>query len=225
MILLTIMLGFQIKDIAHFASKLGPASEGVSDVVRLLELLELYGLSEWVQFDASVVRGLAYYSGVVFETFDRQGQFRAICGGGRYDNLLTSMFRAEAIPAVGFGFGDAVVEELLRSRNLLPSAESLAPGVDVLLYSMDKALRPKAVELANTLRAAGVTVDYIFEDGWKPKHAFQRGDKVRAKYCLMLAGSEHKNGEAVLKNLRARSQCTFKYEDLGVQIAEILQTK
>eukprot|EP01034_Spumella_vulgaris_P039873 gene39873-49279_t len=197
-----LLASLQIKDIDHFAAKLGPDSEGVRDVRRLLELLDLYGVRQWAQFDASVVRGLAYYSGVVFEAFDRQGQFRAICGGGRYDNLLRTMFHAEAIPAVGFGFGDAVVEELLRAKGLLPTAESnMSSHVDVLLYCMDKTLRHKAVELANTLRAAGVCVNHLIEDGWKPKHAFQLGDKVGASYLLMLAGSEHKKGEAVLKNL------------------------
>jgi histidyl-tRNA synthetase len=70
-------------------------------------------------FDASVVRGLAYYTGVVFEAFDRKGVLRAIAGGGRYDKLLET-FGGDPTPAVGFGFGDAVIVELLKERNILP---------------------------------------------------------------------------------------------------------
>ena len=100
---------------------------GVVDILSLLRLAEGYGISEWLQFDASVVRGLAYYTGVVFEGFDRRGQLRAICGGGRYDKLLQSMTAgagaAEGVPAVGFGFGDAVIVELLKDKGLLPDMQ------------------------------------------------------------------------------------------------------
>ncbi|CAL5381048.1 unnamed protein product [Camellia sinensis] len=91
--------------------KLGAAGEAVADLKRLFSLAEKFGYSEWIQFDASVVRGLAYYTGTVFEKgFDREGKQRAICGGGRYDRLL-STFGGDDIPACGFGFGDAVIIE------------------------------------------------------------------------------------------------------------------
>eukprot|EP00878_Enallax_costatus_P021966 GHUV01023283.1.p1 GENE.GHUV01023283.1~~GHUV01023283.1.p1 ORF type:complete len:507 (+),score=184.07 GHUV01023283.1:290-1810(+) len=98
---------------------LGPSgSEALSDLQQLWRLAEGYGYKDWLVFDASVVRGLAYYTGVVFEGFDRAGQLRAICGGGRYDKLLGT-FGGDNLPCAGFGFGDAVIVELLRDRGLL----------------------------------------------------------------------------------------------------------
>ncbi|GMP40636.1 hypothetical protein CsSME_00011003 [Camellia sinensis var. sinensis] len=100
-----------IKSLTKLEEKLGAAGEAVADLKRLFSLAEKFGYSEWIQFDASVVRGLAYYTGTVFEGFDREGKQRAICGGGRYDRLL-STFGGDDIPACGFGFGDAVIIEV-----------------------------------------------------------------------------------------------------------------
>ena len=90
------------------------------------------------------MRGLAYYTGVVFEGFDRSGELRAIFGGGRYDNLLESM-GGESTPAVGFGFGDAVIMELLKNKDLLPDTSK--SRTDVLLYSKDDKIEIKAAIL------------------------------------------------------------------------------
>lgn len=110
-------------------------------------------------FDASVVRGLSYYTGVVFEGFDRAGELRAICGGGRYDKLLSAL-GGEDRPMVGFGFGDAVIMELVNDKGLLP--ESLKRGsVDDVVYPMSATLRPAAMEIAARLRAAGRAVDLV----------------------------------------------------------------
>ncbi|PTQ37048.1 hypothetical protein MARPO_0059s0001 [Marchantia polymorpha] len=89
---------------------LGSDNEAVVELKQLFELAPGYGFEDWLQFDASVVRGLAYYTGTVFEAFDRAGTLRAICGGGRYDKLLSTFGRVDT-PACGFGFGDAVIVE------------------------------------------------------------------------------------------------------------------
>ena len=88
----------------------------VEELSQLFELAEAYGYRDWLRFDASVVRGLAYYTGIVFEGFDRKGELRAICGGGRYDKLLTLYGAPEPVAACGFGFGDCVIMELLRDK-------------------------------------------------------------------------------------------------------------
>ena len=201
--------------------KLGSSSEGVADILKLFQLLQDEGIQDWVQFDASIVRGLAYYTGVVFECFDRAGHLRAVCGGGRYDHLLQSMFgTAEGIPAAGFGFGDAVIEELLKLKNLVPDVSK--PGVNVILYTMDSKLRAKATQLANQFRESGVSVDYIIEEKWKPKWVFQRGDRLGALNVVMLASGEDKKGEVVLKNLRDRVQSTVKYEDIVKEVCKLV---
>merc|ERR1712193_389060 len=95
-------------------------SDDVQELRRLFELAKAYGYGDWIQFDASVVRGLAYYTGVVFEGFDKAGVLRAICGGGRYDRLLSLYGSPKEVPCVGFGFGDCVIVELLREKKVLP---------------------------------------------------------------------------------------------------------
>ncbi|CAM8959941.1 unnamed protein product [Rhodiola kirilowii] len=99
----------------------GLNGDAIADLKQLFSLAENFGYSNWIQFDASIVRSLAYYTGIVFEGFDRQGKLRAICGGGR----LLSTFGGDDIPACGFGFGDAVIVELLKEKGLLPARMNL----------------------------------------------------------------------------------------------------
>ena len=111
------------------------------DLRTLFARAEAYGYADWLVFDASVVRGLSYYTGVVFEGFDRAGELRAICGGGRYDKLLGAL-GGEDRPMVGFGFGDAVIMELVNDKGLLPSRLKTG-SVDDLVYPMSESLRPR----------------------------------------------------------------------------------
>ncbi|XP_039808279.1 histidine--tRNA ligase, chloroplastic/mitochondrial-like isoform X2 [Panicum virgatum] len=105
-----------LKSLSKLEEVLGSGVEAVADLKKLFSFAEQYGYADWICFDASVVRGLAYYTGIVFEAFDREGKLRAICGGGRYDRLL-STFGSEDIPACGFGFGDAVIVESLKDQH------------------------------------------------------------------------------------------------------------
>jgi histidyl-tRNA synthetase len=112
--------------------------------------------SDWLRFDLSIVRGLAYYTGIVFELFDRSGEFRAICGGGRYDNLLDAIGGA-ALPALGFGMGDVVLTELLRARKLLPA---VTPGLDYWITADDDVPVTRVMSEAAQLREKGFSVEY-----------------------------------------------------------------
>ncbi|MDQ2889348.1 MAG: histidine--tRNA ligase [Gemmatimonadota bacterium] len=112
--------------------------------------------AEWLSFDLSIVRGLAYYTGVVFELFDRSGEFRAICGGGRYDTLLDSVGGA-GLPALGFGMGDVVLTELLRARNLMPAFGS---AVDYWVTADEDVPAVRVMSEACRLRAEGFSVEY-----------------------------------------------------------------
>jgi histidyl-tRNA synthetase len=111
------LLGTRSLDDAAAAAP--PGSPARADLRHLFELLDAYGIAQYVDFDASVVRGLAYYTGIVFEAYDAERKLRAVCGGGRYDQLLETL-GGPSIPAVGFGFGDVVIAELLADRGLLP---------------------------------------------------------------------------------------------------------
>src|SRR5205823_10327805 len=131
-------------------------AERLADLERYYTYLEDLGVAEWVQLDLSIVRGLAYYTGIVFELFDAQGEFRAICGGGRYDNLLKSLGGID-LPALGFGMGDVVLGELLRSRGLsdVPIGEP-----DFWVAAADEGDFRDVIVASTQLRRAGASVEY-----------------------------------------------------------------
>src|SRR3954468_9032572 len=116
----------------------------------------LGGDPSWLRLDLSIVRGLAYYTGIVFELFDRSGEFRAICGGGRYDALLKSLGGAD-LPAVGFGMGDVVLGELLRAKGLMKPVDSAA---DYWIAGDEEMPMERVMTEAARLRAAGHSVEY-----------------------------------------------------------------
>ncbi|MBP7551393.1 MAG: histidine--tRNA ligase [Gemmatimonadaceae bacterium] len=134
------------------------AQEHVERFARYREHLAGLGVGDWVDLDLSIVRGLAYYTGIVFELFDAKGELRAICGGGRYDNLLKALGGTD-LPALGFGMGDVVLGELLQDRGLFPAVSEDA--VDLQLVAGNGAATAgfaSALSLVTTLRGAGFSV-------------------------------------------------------------------
>jgi len=103
-----------------------PSLKKVRQTVELQSILDnlaARGLRAFVKVDYKVIRGLAYYTGVVFEAFDAKGEFRAVAGGGRYDNLVKLISGGKVnLPALGFGMGDVVLLEILKARGLLPNS-------------------------------------------------------------------------------------------------------
>ena len=132
----------------------------ITDFRRYFDYLEGLGVLEWVTIDLKIVRGLAYYTGIVFELFDAKGELRAICGGGRYDNLLQSLGGVD-LPALGFGMGDVVLAELLRDRGLLPSKSD---GPQVWVAAESAAMQSNVRRAATALRRHGVSVEYALRD-------------------------------------------------------------
>lgn len=195
---------------------LGENSKAVNQLETFLSLCEAYGISDWIVLDASVVRGLAYYTGLVFEAFDRKGELRAIAGGGRYDKLLET-FGGDPTPAAGFGFGDAVIVELLKDRKLLPSFE--ASGMDSVVFAMNEDLYPAAVDVATRLRQAGQKVDLILE-AKKPKWVFKYADRIQSKYCWIVGADEYAKGEASAKNLETGEQENVQLECIAEWVAK-----
>merc|ERR1712127_188746 len=205
------------KSIESIAEVLGEESEAVKQLSKLLSLCQAYGIEDWIIFDASVVRGLAYYTGIVFEAFDRRGELRAIAGGGRYDKLLET-FGGEPTPAAGFGFGDAVIVELLKERDVLPSFEG--SGYDTVVFAMNEDLYSVAIEVASTLRAQGQTVDLILEKK-KTKWVFKHASRNEARYCVIVAGNEYENGEVSVKDLSVGEQKAVAIDALGDWVKEV----
>jgi len=208
------------KSIESISAVLPDDSKAVQELTKLFELCEAYGIGDWVMFDASVVRGLAYYTGVVFEAFDRKGVLRAVAGGGRYDKLLET-FGGEPTPAAGFGFGDAVIVELLKERNVLPSFEG--SGYDSVVFALSEDLYAVAIQVASKLRAAGQSVDLILENK-KPKWVFKHASRNEAKYCVIVADDEYQNGEVSVKDLSAGEQKAVKIDSLEKWAKEVSST-
>lgn len=178
-----------------------PVMAGIERLIEYEQRLDELGLGGFIRFDPSIVRGLAYYTGTVFEIFDRQGELRAVCGGGRYDSLLEAT-GGPAMPAVGFGMGDVVLTELLRDLDLLPAAE---PAVDVFIVVMDAADRPLMMRVARALRAAGRSVLYALKPaavGRQLKEADARG----ASAVILLGPDEVARGIATVRVMATGEQ-------------------
>jgi len=190
------------------ARSLEEAARGVSadsptllELRRLFELLEIYGVADDCVFDASVVRGLAYYTGVVFEAFDVDRTLRAICGGGRYDRLIETL-GGPATPAVGFGFGDAVIAELLSDRGLLPE---LPRQLDDLVFARSEDERPAAIRVAGALRRQGRRVELILGSP-NMKRAMKDADRSGAARVWLIGADEVARGVATVRDLASGDQ-------------------
>jgi len=133
-----------------------------ADLRRYEGCLSALGVAEWVKLDLKIVRGLAYYTGIVFELFDAKGELRAICGGGRYDNLLSSLGSVD-LPALGFGMGDVVLTELLRERGYLQDHASVAQP-DFWIAADEESHRAHVAAVATVLRRAGASVEYALRE-------------------------------------------------------------
>ena len=198
-----------LSDLDSLASALGEGSEAVAELATMFDLVDSYGISDWVAFDASVVRGLAYYTGPVFEAHDRSGNLRAICGGGRYDKLLSSL-GGKDMPATGFGFGDMVIMELLNDKGLVPDLPS---GNEDIVIAIDENLRGAAMSVATKLRASGRTVDLVLEDK-RMKWAFRHAERTGAKRLVMVMPDEWAAGNVRIKELESGEESDVAVGDL-----------
>lgn len=173
----------------------------LQDLRQLLDILDAVGYGGYALFDITVVRGLSYYTGTVFEIRDTGVNLRAICGGGRYDSLLSAL-GGESIPAIGFGFGDVVILELLAELGLLPV---LSSQIDYAVIPFSEAQVPQALTLSQALRRAGLRADSEFSFR-KLKRALQRADEIGARKAVLLMPDELARGEVVLRDMARREE-------------------
>jgi histidyl-tRNA synthetase len=190
-----------LRDLDEAAKHAPPDSPAAADLARLLELLAAYGVADRVVFDASIVRGLAYYTGIVFEAFDSGRKLRAICGGGRYDHLLETL-GGPATPAVGFGFGDVVIAELLADAGLLPDC---ARELFAVVFPFSDAERPAAVRVADALRERDASVELVLGQP-KLKRVLADADKAGAKRVYLIGPDELARGEVLVRDLASGEQ-------------------
>src|SRR5882757_8884767 len=205
-------LGFSLAEVNAFIEKGSPTVE----LQSILDNLAARGLKDFVKVDYKVIRGLAYYTGVVFEAFDRKGEFRAIAGGGRYNNLVKLISGGKVdLPALGFGMGDVVLIELLKARCLLPKFDA---ALDVYFLVEDETLRPPSLKLIHDLRDAGCAVDYSLTLA-KPDKQFKRAQEIKAAHTARL--ERNPSGELVVKirNLQSRAEQTITPAEAAHQFA------
>jgi histidyl-tRNA synthetase len=162
--LLDLMSGVTLDALeARYASSNWPEiSARLADFRRYFDQLDRLAVRDWVIIDLRIVRGLAYYTGIVFELFDAKGEMRAICGGGRYDNLLSSLGGVD-LPALGFGMGDVVLADLLRERGYLQERATVTQP-DFWVAANADILRGDVVSVATLLRRAGASVEYALRE-------------------------------------------------------------
>jgi histidyl-tRNA synthetase len=174
----------------------GLSTEPVEDLKAFFRYLEAYEIQDYCEFSPSIVRGLPYYTGIVFECFDREGRFRALFGGGRYDNLL-ELFGAGPVPSAGLGFGDVVIQEILQEKGLLPEFDR---GIDFFLIPYSDEQRAHAIRTAQRLRKKGFCSDLVL-NAKRLKGSLREGARRGAKRVVLLLPEELEQGLLVLRDL------------------------
>jgi histidyl-tRNA synthetase len=175
-------------------------------------LLNAHGVGEYLKLDLTIVRGLAYYTGIVFELFDAKGEFRAVCGGGRYDNLLSALGGVD-MPALGFGMGDVVLGELLKARGKMPSG---APAIDYWVAPVDATHRLSAVQVAGQLRAHGWSVEHPLKTQALAKQ-LKAAQAAGAKQVVFVGDAYSETGVVEVKDLNTAQQRTVALNEIAVR--------
>jgi histidyl-tRNA synthetase len=175
--------------------------EEITHMREYLNFLDALGVGTWIDFDLSIVRGLAYYTGKVFELFDAKGEFRAICGGGRYDDLLSTIGGVD-LPALGFGMGDVVLTELLRARNLLPLPEL---GSEFWIAADDDSMLPDVMTVAGRLRAKAKSVEYALKSQTLARQ-LKSASSAGAQNVVLLNKDDYAAGNVTIKTMADGSE-------------------
>lgn len=203
-------LGFSLEEVNEFIN----TGEPTAELAAITENLAARGLADFLKIDYNVIRGLAYYTGVVFEAFDKKGQFRAIAGGGRYDNLVKLISGGKVnLPAIGFGMGDVVLLELLKQRQLLPRLEF---KLDAFCIIEDETVRADALALIQLLRQEGFAVDYSMAPA-KPDKQFKRALESNATWTIKPERAPTGELLAKVKHLASREEKTMLSSEVPLE--------
>ncbi|MBN2064222.1 MAG: ATP phosphoribosyltransferase regulatory subunit, partial [Sedimentisphaerales bacterium] len=177
------------------------AKTALSELRELYAILESMGVADYCKFDIQIVRGLAYYTGPVFEIFDRSESLRAICGGGRYDSLLT-ILGGPKVPATGFGMGDVVLEILLREKGLLPE---LTSTIDYFVIDAGAELFDRTLKLVCDIRQRGRSASFSYKRQNLGKN-FKLADNQKARYAIVVGQETIDRNEITIKELASGEQ-------------------
>jgi histidyl-tRNA synthetase len=186
---------------------------------RLFTALEALDVSQYVRYSPNIVRGLDYYTGTVFEAWDVEGEFRALFGGGRYDNLVEAV-GGDPVPATGFAMGDVVISLILKEYGLLPEELGTSPA-PVLVTVFDDTTQTISIAIADELRRQGLNVNCYPETARLGKQ-FKYADRIGARVAIVLGPDEIKSGKVTIKNLRDGSQISCQRDQAGDIVKQML---
>jgi histidyl-tRNA synthetase len=191
-----------------------------TELTRFFAVIAALGLSDYIIFDASIMRGLLYYTGTVFEAWEVGGDIkRSILGGGRYDNLTRDV-GGDPIPGVGFAMGDVVITLILEKYGLLPKDLNINPApVFVTVFDEERLL--DSFKLASELRRAGLNV-VCYPEASKLQKQFKYADRIGAQVTLVLGPDEVKTGKVAVKNLSSGEQVSVAREEVDAEIRKII---
>ena len=194
-----------------------------AELPRFFEAIGSLGLSDYVRFDAGVVRGFTYYTGTVFEAWEVGGDIkRAILGGGRYDRLLADV-GGDRLPAVGYAMGDVVFTLMLEKYGLLPKELKVNPA-EVLVTVFSQELFGESLKLASELRANGLNVVCYAEPAKLPKQ-FKYADRVGMRLVTVIGPDEAAAGKVTIKDLKSSAQQTVLRADTARAVRQILESQ
>ncbi|HOL30687.1 MAG TPA: histidine--tRNA ligase [Anaerohalosphaeraceae bacterium] len=199
-----------IESIPSLVSLNQEARAALEELSKIFAYLNRMGVGDFCRFDLGIVRGLAYYTGMVFEIHDAAGQLRAICGGGRYDNLLRD-FGGPEITATGMGMGDCVLEVLLRQKGLLKDDTVSIQTLDYFVACADAALFNEAVAVAAAIRSKGFSCDYSYKPASLAKQ-LKQADAMKAAKCIIVGQELSKEGRLIVRDMLTGTQETVLCE-------------
>jgi histidyl-tRNA synthetase len=204
-----------INELSQISAKNIPSLNSLN---RLFELISYYGFSDYISFDLGVVRGLAYYTGIVFELFDKKRSLRAIAGGGRYDNLI-KLYGGPPTPAVGFAVGDVVLGEMLKEKNFEPPL--ICP--DVFIVSIKDDNYPESsIKAASMLRKSNISCEFSLKQTNIGKQ-MEQANTSKAKIVLFVGGDEEKNGFCKIKIMETGEEILFMKNNFISSLKSLLK--
>ena len=203
-----------IEEVAQVTALTDTAQAAVTELNSLFNMLATMGIADFCTFDISIVRGLAYYTGVVFEIYDREQSLRAIGGGGRYDNLL-KQFGGPQVTATGLGMGDCVLGILLEEKGLMKDLSTR--NLDFFVACADAQYQSKAIEITAILRTAGRVTNYSYKTGALGKQFKQASEQNAAKTIII--GSEVESGQLAVKDMATGEQALVDWAEFVGQLS------
>ncbi len=201
-------------DVPHLARSVGMAGQ-FDDLEQLDQQLQAFGIADWCEYDLGIVRGLAYYTGTVFEIHEASGAERAMAGGGRYDQLIRLMGGPD-MPAVGFGMGDVVLSLVLKDKRLAP--EDVMPAVDAFVIASQDEARPHVPGVVAMLREAGLHARFTYRGTTNVGKLLKEADGCGARFAVILDEATAGDRTAKIKDMQRGAQETIGLGDLAHRI-------